>query len=144
QIDFVIHRIICSASTTGFNWIGFTSAANYAVNNKVNLDQALTWADKAVAMNSNFNTLNVRANVLKAQGKTDDAGKALDDAVAIANENELNLLGYQLMNNKEQDKAIKLFIINTQRHPKSANVWDSLGEAYALGGDKKNAITNFK
>lgn len=48
------------------------------------------------------------------------------------------------MNNKEQDKAIKMFVLNTQRHPKSANVWDSLGEAYALSGDKKNAVTNFK
>lgn len=131
-------------STTGFNWIGFTSAANYALNNKVELDQALIWADRAVTMNSNFNTLSVKANVLKAQGKTAEAEKIFDDAVAVASENELNLYGYQLLNNKEQDKAIKMFILNTQRHPKSANVWDSLGEAYAQSGDKKNAIANFK
>jgi len=150
KIEFDVDNIVMAnaneelKSTTGFNWIGFTSAANYAVNNKVNLDQALTWADRAVAMNSNFNTLSVRANVLKAQGKQDEANKAFDDAVAVSSENELNLYGYQLMNNKEQDKAIKMFVLNTQRHPKSANVWDSLGEAYALSGDKKNAVTNFK
>ena len=37
-----------------------------------------------------------------------------------------------------------MFQLNTQRFPKSANTWDSLGEAYATKGDKKNAIINFK
>jgi hypothetical protein len=150
KVEFDVDNIVMAnakeelKSTTGFNWIGFTSAANYAINNKVNLDQALVWADRAVNMNTNFNTLTVKANVLKAQGKMDEADKVQNDAVNVSSEVELNLYGYQLINNKEQDKAIKMFILNTQRHPKSANVWDSLGEAYALGGDKKNAIINFK
>ena len=59
-------------------------------------------------------------------------------------ENELNQYGYQLLNQQQPDKAIEAFILNTQRHPKSANAWDSLGEGYAIKGDKKNAILNFK
>ena len=31
-----------------------------------------------------------------------------------------------------------------KNHPESANAWDSLGEGYALAGDKQNAIANFK
>ena len=69
---------------------------------------------------------------------------AVEDAIALATENELNQYGYQLLNQQQQDKAIEIFTLNTQRHPKSANVWDSLGEGYALKGDKKNAILNFK
>ena len=150
KVEFAVDDIVMAnaaeelKSTTGFNWIGFQTAANYALQNKVNYDQALIWADRAVTMNKSFNTLNVKAGILKAQGKTDEADKIMTEAIAIANENELNLYGYQLMNNKEQDKAIKMFILNTQRNPKSANVWDSLGEGYALSGDKKNAIANFK
>jgi cytochrome c-type biogenesis protein CcmH/NrfG len=34
--------------------------------------------------------------------------------------------------------------MTTQRYPESANAWDSLGEAYALKGDSKNAIKSFK
>jgi tetratricopeptide (TPR) repeat protein len=37
-----------------------------------------------------------------------------------------------------------MFKLNTQRHPNSANAWDSLGEGCAMKGDKKNAIANFK
>jgi tetratricopeptide (TPR) repeat protein len=49
-----------------------------------------------------------------------------------------------LLNQGNHDKAIEMFKLNTQRHPKSANAWDSLGEGYAIKGDKKNAIANFK
>jgi tetratricopeptide (TPR) repeat protein len=42
------------------------------------------------------------------------------------------------------DKAIAMFKLNTERNPKSANAWDSLGEGYALKGDKANAIKSFK
>ena len=62
----------------------------------------------------------------------------------VARENELNTYGYTLLGQGEHDKPISVFQLNTQRHPKSPNVWDSLGEGYATKGDKKNAIINFK
>jgi tetratricopeptide (TPR) repeat protein len=48
------------------------------------------------------------------------------------------------MNAGNKDKAIEIFVLNTVKFPKSANAWDSLGEAYANKGDKKNAIASFK
>lgn len=129
---------------TGFNWEGFASAAGYALQNKVNYDQALAWIDQAIAMNANFTDLSIRSGLLKATGKDADAEGAMKAAIDVATENELNNYGYQLLAQNQQDKAIEVFVLNTQRHPKSANVFDSLGEAYALKGDKKNAILNFK
>src|SRR5215208_4926423 len=77
-------------------------------------------------------------------GKIAEAEKIISDAIGGATEIELNQYGYQLLNQGKFDKAIDIFILNTQRHPKSANTWDSLGEAYATKGDKKNAIASFK
>ena len=128
----------------GFNWQGFNSAAAYAAFNKVNLDEAVKWADQAIAQNKSFNTMSTKANLLRAMGKTEEADKLMNDAVAISTEVELNLYGYQLMNNGRQDKAIEMFILNTRRFPKSANTFDSLGEGYVNKGDSKNAILNFK
>lgn len=150
RIEFAVDDIVMANATeelkgpVGFNWQGYTSAANYALQNKVNYEQALKWIDQAIAQNNSFATLSVKSGLLKATGKTDEAEKIMNDGIAIATENELNLYGYQLLNNGEQEKAIQMFVLNTQRHPKSANVWDSLGEGYAIKGDKKNAITNFK
>lgn len=150
KIEFDVDNIVMANATeelkgpTGFNWQGYSSAANYALQNKINYEQALKWIDQAIAQNSAFPTLNIKANLLKEMGKTAEADKMTKDAIAIATENELNLYGYQLLNQGNHDKAIEMFILNTQRHPKSANTWDSLGEAYVTKGDKKNAVVNFK
>lgn len=150
KIEFDVDNIVMANATeelkgpVGFTWQGFSSAANYALQNKVNTEQALRWIEQAIAQNRNFNTLNIKSGLLKHAGKTEEADKLTTEAIAIATENELNNYGYTLLNQGEQDKAISIFQLNTQRHPKSANAWDSLGEGYAIKGDKKNAITNFK
>lgn len=150
KIEFDVDKIVMSNAAeelkgpTGFNWQGYSSAANYALQNKINYDQAIKWIDQAITQNRNFTTLSIKSNLLKETGKTEEADKMMTDAIAIATENELNLYGYQLLNQGDHDKAIEIFKLNTQRHPKSANAWDSLGEGYAIKGDKKNAIANFK
>lgn len=150
KIEFSVDSIVMAnaeqklKSTVGFTWQGFASAANYALQNKVNLDEAVVWIDKAIAQNKSFATLNTKSNLLKEIGKTQEADAIMKEAIDIATENELNQYGYTLLNQNQQDKAIEIFILNTKRHPESSNVWDSLGEGYALKGDKKNAITNFK
>jgi predicted negative regulator of RcsB-dependent stress response len=150
KIEFAVDDIVMNNAAeelkgpSGFNWQGYASAADYALQNKVNYDQALIWIDNAVAMNSNFTTLSIKSGLLKEKGRTADADKIINVALALGTENELNLYAYQFLNNGQPDKAIEIFILNTQRYPKSANVWDSLGEAYAIKGDKKNAIANFK
>jgi lipopolysaccharide biosynthesis regulator YciM len=54
------------------------------------------------------------------------------------------MYSYQLLGQRQRDKAIEIFILNTHPFPNSTNVRDSLGEAYATKGDMKNAITSFK
>lgn len=150
KIEFAVDDIVMANAAEelkgpmGFTWQGYTSAANYALQNKTNYEQALKWIDQAITQNNTFPTMSVKSNILKAMGKTEEADKIMNDAIAVSTENELNLYGYQLLNGGQQDKAIEMFILNTQRFPKSPNTFDSLGEAFAGKGDKKNAITNFK
>jgi hypothetical protein len=130
--------------TVGFSAQGFISASNYALQNNVNLDQALIWIDQAIAQNKNFQALRIKSDLLRKKGKGEDADKLMTEALAAATEGDLNNYGYQLMGQGNNDKAIEMFVLNTQRFPKSANTWDSLGEGYATKGDKTNAIKNFK
>lgn len=150
KIEFAVDDIVMANATeelkgvTGFTPQGYASAANYALQNKVNLEKGLAWIDQAIAQNKTFATLNTKAGLLKLTGKPDEGDKIMKDAMAIATENDLNNYGYQLLGNGENDKAIEILTIVTERFPKSANAWDSLGEAYALKGDKTNAVKNFK
>ena len=123
---------------------GYFSAANYALQNNANVDEALAWIDKAIAQNKTFNTLNVKSGLLNAKGNTDEAGKVMNEAMAIATENELNLYAYNLLNSGQQDKTIEIFVFEHKEASGKRKRVDSLGEAYALKGDKQNAITNFK
>jgi hypothetical protein len=150
KVKFAVDDIVMANATeqlkgtTGFTWQGYSSAANYALQNKVNLAQGLEWVDLAIAQNRNFTTLNIKSELLRETGKIPDADKLKKEALTLATENELNNYGYQLLGLSQHDKAIEILKLATERFPKSANAWDSLGEAYVLKGDNKNAITNFK
>lgn len=55
------------------DWRTPLQAANYVLQNKLDLAQAMTWADQSVKAQENFNNLNLKARILAAQGKTADA-----------------------------------------------------------------------
>jgi len=59
-------------------------------------------------------------------------------------ENELNNLGYQLLNEQRVEDAIKIFTLLTSEFPNSANAYDSLGEAYLKNGNQDFAIENYE
>ena len=149
-VQFAVDSIVMTNAAeelkgpAGFSWEGYADAAGYALQHQTGYDQALTWINQAVSINRNFRTLSIKAALLKIQGQTQESDKLMQDATAMANETELNAYGYQLLQAGDADKAVAILTLNTQRHPTSANVWDSLGEAYVAKGDKKSAIQNFK
>src|SRR5262245_10791541 len=59
-------------------------------------------------------------------------------------EGELNDLGYNLVRQKKLKEATKILQLNVSAYPESSNVYDSLGEAYMLNGDKVLAIENYE
>lgn len=150
SIEFAVDDIVIANAIeelrgpAGFTWQGFSSAANYTLVNKTHTEQGLKWIDQALAGNRSFTTLSTKAGLLNLADKKTEAEETMKSALAIATEAELNGYGYQLIAQGEYDKAIDIFTLNTERFPASPNTWDSLGEGYAIKGDKKNAIKNFK
>jgi len=59
-------------------------------------------------------------------------------------EASINALGYQLLNTSRIADAIAVFRLNVEAFPASANVYDSLGEAYMKNGDAENAVANYE
>jgi hypothetical protein len=126
-----------------FGWQGWNQAANWAVTHDADLDQALGWSDHSLALATNFTNLRTRAQILEKKGDTKTAAELRERALKIANENEMNLYGYQLLGEKKQDEAIAIFRKNVKDHPQSWNAYDSLGEALAAKGDTKGAVENY-
>jgi tetratricopeptide (TPR) repeat protein len=85
-----------------------------------------------------------------ASGGIDEAARQYHDLKAAApatynfDEDQLNALGYRLIQAKEYSKAIRIFQLNVEAYPQSSNVYDSLGEAYMDSGNKTQAIANYQ
>ena len=56
----------------------------------------------------------------------------------------MNQVGYQLLNQNNTEEAITAFKLNVERYPNSANVYDSLAEAYERAGRLELALPNYQ
>ena len=128
----------------GFNPRGYAMAAGWLMQNNVQPELAEQWLNRAMQGTPDFQTLMMAARLADANEQTEKAAEYREQAVKNANNSELNMYGYQLLQSGKVKEAIPLFVLNTQRHPKDPNVWDSLGEAYAMDGQKDKAIECFK
>ena len=127
----------------GFFWEGWNQAANYCYVNGVELEKGLEWADRSIGITKNVTNTFTKALILSALGKNDEASKLKAEAFTNAQEDDVNTLGYQLLNGGKIDDAIEVFKKNTELYPESWNVWDSLAEGYMNKGDKQLAIENY-
>ncbi len=134
-------------SAPGFDYQNWMTAAQFCVQNKTNLEEALTWAETAVSGQfvgqENFNSLQTKAAVLNALGRDAEASVIMDKAIkrSEATVQAIHQYGRSLLQAGKNDKALEVFKYNAQLHAEdkfTPNV--GLARAYAALGDKKNAI----
>ena len=72
-------------SYTGFSYQNWASAAQFCVQHKINLEEALTWANAAISMpfigEENFTTLQTKSMVLDALGRSAESEAIMDKAI---------------------------------------------------------------
>jgi predicted Zn-dependent protease len=69
------------------------------------------------------------------------AFKANPKSRYVDSEAAVNSFGYALLGKNRATDAIEIFKLNAEAYPRSANVHDSLGDAYQAGGRKEDAIS---
>ena len=150
KVEFDVDAIVLNnarnqlRNATGFSFQGPLSAANYCIQNNINHEEALQWADAAIAANPNFGGYFAKARIYDLMGKETEAVSNYDKAVELANKPQLNFMGYTMMGKEKNEKAMEYFKLNVKRNPKDANVHDSLGECYRKVGNNKAAVKEFK
>jgi len=132
-------------NSPGFSWQNWDAAANYTLQSKTHLDEGLRWAEAASHPpigQENFNTLSTLAQLQAANGKTDDARKTMELALAhpTAGPIEIHLYGRQLLAQKKTEEALKVFELNAKRHPDVWPVHVGLARGYAALGRNKEAL----
>jgi hypothetical protein len=133
-------------SSPGFNWQNWNAAAQYALQNKTNLEEALTWAEHAATSGfsgqESFTTLSTLAELQGANGKADEARKTMDRALGhpTAGPQEIHRYARQLQAQGKNDEAMRIFELNAKKHP---NVWPvhmGLARGHAALGRNKEAL----
>jgi hypothetical protein len=66
------------------NWQVLNSAARFALDNKMYLEEGLAWADRSIALERNAWNLQIKAQLLAQTGKVKDAIATAKEAVQIA------------------------------------------------------------
>jgi len=151
RIQFDINTVVLAnirnelRSLPGFSWQGFNSAANFCVTNNINLEEGLQWVETSIGINKNFNNMSTKVGILFNLNKPNEEIFALaDEASQLANMNQLNGLGYQMMGRKFNEKAVEYFKLNVKNNPEIANVHDSLGEGFIALGKNTEAAKSLR
>ncbi len=150
KIDINVQEVVYSnmknelRGLPGFSWQGPMQAARYCANNNIHLDEAMKWIDQSIQAQENFTNLRVKSKLLAMKGQPAESETLMKNAMNIANEEELNTYGYELVNQKKIKDAIEIFKTNVKRNPSSWNVYDSLAETLAIDGNNKDAILYYR
>jgi hypothetical protein len=139
----------------GFNYQNWQSAAQFCADNKINLDEALVWADKAIREpfrnaaqgREDFYTLRTKAAVLRAMGRDGEADVVMDKAVGMPEAPVIGIhqYGVSLVASGRKERAMAIFTLNRQRHPDDSFVtYVGLARGYTAMGDTKKAIANWE
>src|SRR5262249_9436038 len=139
----------------GFNYQNWETAAQFCASHKVNLEEALVWADRAIHEpfrgaaigREEFSTYQTKAAVLEAMGKTGEADSVMDKAFTLPGADLLPVVGYGvgLLRAGRAQKAIEVLQLNQKRHPED-KFWNNLGlaRAYTAAGQKQKAIESWE
>jgi tetratricopeptide (TPR) repeat protein len=142
-------------SWAGFRYEDWQTAAQFCADNKINLEEALVWADKAISVpfrgatvgHEDFSTLQTKAAVLEAMGRENDADAVMQKALHLPGTAAVTIYAYgmQLLRSGKQTKAMEVFTFNQQQHPED-KYWTYLGLArgYTAQGEKNKAIANWE
>jgi len=113
---------------------------------RANADPAM----RAILARGAAPALGTRIEEAVLRGDTAAAERLVAEARAnVANrfrtpEAEVNGAGYRLVNAGKLPAALAVFRINSRAFPRSANAWDSLGEALLIAGNRDAGIAAYR
>src|SRR5438105_8733273 len=127
-----------------FTWQALDEGAQFCLTRKINLDEALRWADASIQNEERFDNLSTKADILKDLNRPDEAKTVWNQALKIAKAPQLYTYGRQLQNQKKGAEAMDTFKEVAKRFPQG--VYGSLAQARikSAAGDFAGAATDAK
>src|SRR5437870_7870657 len=129
-----------------FTWQALDEGAQFCLTKKINLDEALRWADASIQNEERFDNLSTKADILKALNRPDAAKTVSNHALELAKAPQLYTYGRQLQNQKKGAEAMEIFKEVAKRFPQGvfgylaqARIKSSEGDFAGARNDAKQA-----
>ena len=129
-----------------YEWEAPNQAAQFCLSRKIDLDEALKWADLSIQNEERFENLTTKADLLKAMNKPDEAKKVWDQALAKTTPAQLYSYGRRLQSDKKDAEAMDILKDVAKRYPAtsfgllaSARVKSAAGDFAGATEDAKKA-----
>jgi ribosomal protein L17 len=131
-----------------FTWQALDDAAQFCLTKKINLDEALRWADASIQNEERFDNLSTKADILKALNRPDEAKSVWDHALQVATAQQLYSYGRRLQSQKQGAEAMELFKDVAKRFSQGvygylaqARIKSAAGDFAGAANDAKQAQT---
>lgn len=134
----------------GFSDVRWRQAANFCLQNDINLEEGLRWAEYAVkgpfVGQENFSNLTTLALLQAANGdaKAAQATEKRAFGHATASPGSIHSYGRALLARGEKKRALEVFRANAKKHPNQWPVNVGLGRGYSALGDYKKAAEHIE
>jgi tetratricopeptide (TPR) repeat protein len=122
-----------------YSWEGWDDAANYLLQEKLDMDEALKYCDTSIKNEARYDNLMTKSQVLDALSRKDEATTARNKALTMANAIQLHGYARQLQINGKQAEAFAIFRDNAKKNPDQWIVHAGLARMYSAQGDFANA-----
>ena len=127
-----------------YTWDGWNDAADFLLTNKVNLEEALRYADKSIAVEERYENLMTKSQILDALGRKEEAVKYHTEALNKANAVQSYTYARQLERDKKLEEAWAAYRANAKKFP---NDWIShfgIARVDSAHGDFDGAVKEAK
>jgi tetratricopeptide (TPR) repeat protein len=81
-------NILAKLQASVGTWQVLNSAARFALDNKMYLEEGLAWVERSIALDKNARNLQTKAELLALTGKIDNAITIAEEAVKLAKAND--------------------------------------------------------
>jgi tetratricopeptide (TPR) repeat protein len=129
----------------GVTWLGWKQAALFCAQNKVDLDEALQWANNATSVDfggsQSFTAWTTKAAVLDSLGRGTEAAEVLKRALPLGSVSDLYNYARNLVWHKKTKEAFEIAKMNYDKYPDQYLSNTGLARAYSAIGDYKKALT---
>jgi tetratricopeptide (TPR) repeat protein len=133
-------------SEKSFNpgWQSFNQAAQFCLQNNINLEEGLKWADEALSStfigDKNFVTLSTKAGFLQKLNREAEAAALMKEALPLGTVNQLHAYARQLLQQKKTREAFEVFKLNFDKNPNNFTTQVGMARGYSALGDYKKAL----